>query len=246
MNGMSNVDKRLAPEKTSSFWHAVIVLRWCSLADLRLSSWCSQATRLWFSFSSLRTCIWSGAPTSRTLGSVEGWAGIAPHRSSVKNEMSVLDSVRNGQRRASQQAPIHSDFTLILLTLVQAAGASPCGSTRLTRFCRAPAPTMVSNTQHLQLCQEVNKWFNKLNYFALLCLLVLPPTVQTLATGGGGGWGSLQPPPSTDAWIMVLLGYILLFDTSISVWTSLYNDYIPPDAGSWHCVKSCVRPSFGC
>lgn len=144
---MSNVDKRLAPETTSSFWHAVIVLRWCSLADLRLSSWCSQATRLWFSFSSLRACIWSGAPTSRTLSSVEGWAGIvrnAPHRSSVKNEMSVLDSVRNGQRRASQQAPIHSDFTLILLTLVQAAAASPCGSTRLTRLCRAPAPTMVS------------------------------------------------------------------------------------------------------
>lgn len=36
---------------------------------------------------------------------------------------------------------------------------------------------------------------------------MLPPTVQTLATGGGGGgWSGLQPPPSTDAWILVLLG----------------------------------------
>lgn len=96
-------------------------------------------------------------PDPHQCGRLDRYCTDAAHRSSVENEMSVLDSVRNVQRRASQQALIHSDFTLILLTLVQAAAASPCGSTRLTRLCRAPAPTMVSNTQHLQLCQEVNK-----------------------------------------------------------------------------------------
>lgn len=120
---------------------------------------------------SLPPYVWFLPPTSQTPPprgrSEQFYVKDSTQNLKMRRQSSTV-GVRNRQRKTSQQALVHSKFTLTLLALVQTtAAASRCGTTRRSCLCWALATNTVSSSQ--RWCQQINKWLTKPNYVPCLC-----------------------------------------------------------------------------